>query len=513
MSNRLSTILDQQGTPFVHKNGKPRPELIDALMAAKKSHPAVKARYDAAQTFDESKNHWVDADALDADSSHSKSVRATLVQRSRFEIANNGYSDGIAQTYATDLVGGVGPKLRMRTTSNRFNQMVEKEWQRWAKAVKFRRKLWCMAHAKHADGEGIGVLRTNPGVKHPVKLDVVLYETEQCQTPAIEWGRGQIDGIKYDEFGNVAWYDILQEHPGSQFSWMDRFKVEHVPAEFVLHWYKLRRPGQHRGIPETTSTLNLGAAARRWRESTLTTAELIAKMTLFLKSMFQPNELDTVTPMSTIEVLAGMMTALPNNVEAWQPDVKQPAATYEMFHKALLNEQARPKSMPRNKAACDSSDYNFASGRLDHITYDQALEVDREDGNDLVLDPMFDVWFDEAIREFGWLGGQPDSVSTFAREHSWDWPKNRTADQKSEAIANDTNLRNGSLTLSDLYSHNGEDFEDALVVLANNYFGPDDPSGVERMREVLRIAIFQAQQPMPANVPDDEEGALTSEEE
>lgn len=43
----------------------------------------------------------------------------------------------------------------------------------------------------------------NPKVRHAVRLDIVLIETEQCQTPMLPFSvPGYIDGIKFDEFEN-----------------------------------------------------------------------------------------------------------------------------------------------------------------------------------------------------------------------------------------------------------------------------------------------------------------------
>jgi len=209
----------------------------------------VRASYDAARSGDEYKNIWANADRYDADSANSRDVRHTLISRSRYEICNNGFSDGIAQTYATDMIG-VGPALRMQTGSPRLNQLIEFTWSRWAKAISLRSKLWTMAHAKHSDGEGIGVVRRNPGVRHPIKLDVVLVEAEQCQTPWLPYEEtGYIDGIRFDAFGNPVYYEFLKDHPGSNTRVNLASETEKVPAEYVLHWFKRRRPGQHRGVP------------------------------------------------------------------------------------------------------------------------------------------------------------------------------------------------------------------------------------------------------------------------
>lgn len=461
MMSRPSVILDQYGNRFQKPNGKPRPELAHWL---ERRRPArqVEGKYDAAQTTDDNKNYWAAADSYDADSANSLGVRQTLVKRSRYEIQSSGYADGIASTWTTDLIGK-GPSLRMQTGSEGFNRMIETTWFYWTKAIQFRRKLWTLAHALHSDGEGIGVVRKNGGLNHPVKLDLRLYETEQCQTPMLPFESGYIDGIKFDSLGNVVHYDILQQHPGATGYFAPTLVPEHVPAKYVLHWFKMRRPGQHRGVPACTSTLNLGASIRRFMEAVLASAETAADFTLFLKTLFQPDELEAIEPMSTLAIQKRMMTALPNSVEPFQLKAEQPTSTFEAFTKELLNAMGRPVSMPLNKIMCNSASYNYASGRLDHQTYYAALDVDREDCNDLVMDPLFNVWFDSAVVTFGWLGGNPDAIGPAARAHQWDWPKHRVADIDTEAAANDRQLKNGSKSLDQVATEAGNDYEDDLL--------------------------------------------------
>lgn len=448
----------------------------------------LRASYDAARSSDEFKNYWANADQYDADSANSKTVRHTLISRSRYEIGNNGYADGIATTYATDLVGK-GPTLRMQTGSEGFNRMVEQTWFLWSQAVQFRRKLWCMTHAKHSDGETFAVLRINRRVNHPVPLDIQLYEAEQCQTPYLPFSEpGYIDGIKFDEFGNPLWYDILHQHPGTTSGASLDMVPERVAADKVLHWFKMRRPGQHRGVPESSSTLNLGAAARRWREATLTAAERAALMTMMMETQMTPDEADAVAPFSTMDIEKGLMNFLPVGWKASFQDAKFPTATHEAFNRALIGEQARSKGMPYNRAAADSSGHNFASGKLDFLPYFATLDVDREDCNDLVLNRTFGVWFDLCVARFGWLGGNPNAIGEAAKFHIWDWPELTIGDQEVTANANKTSLATGQTTLSRVFSKAGFDFEDELVVMAKDY-GVE----VDEMREILRTATFNAQ--------------------
>ena len=305
---------------------------------------------------------------------------------------------------------------------------------------------------------------------------------------------GYIDGIQFDQFGNPTTYDLLSVHPGSSRRAVVDLQPEQIAARFVMHWFLLRRPGQHRGVPETASTLNTGAASRRWREATIASAETAADFSVFLKTQMTPDEADAVAAMSSLDIQNRMMTALPMGWDPFQMKSEHPNATYESFHKAQINEQARPKSMPYNKAACDSSSYNFASGRLDHQTYYGALDVDRADGSELVLTPLFLIWFEEAVRVFGWLGGNPAALGPAAVAHSWDWPKHFAADIKSEATANEIKLKTGQTTLSRLYSEAGIDFEDVIILMARDY-GVE----VDEMRKILRTAIFEVPSAQKAN--------------
>lgn len=441
--------------------------------------PAIRGRYDAAQTTDEYKNYWASSDSLDADSSASKGVRQKLVSRSRYEVGNNAYVDGMVQTHANYTVG-VGPSLRMKTANKRFNAFVESEWKKWSKSVKLRRKLWAMSHAKMSDGESFAILRSNPGNKHPVKLDLSVIETEQCQTPYLNVGvEGYIDGIRFDEYGNPMFYDILPYHPGAMWH-HSAWEADQISADYVLHWFSMRRGGQHRGIPELKSSLNCGASSRRWREATLAAAETAADISVLLKTQMSPDDgADLATPFSTIEFQKRMMTALPMGWDAGQMKAEHPNATYEAFHRAQVSEQGRPKNMPHNLAAGDSSDHNFASGKLDFTPYYMQLDVEREDGSDLVLDPLFEMWFEEAALRFGWqmTGQLPD--------HSWDWPSHPVADEGSKADANATRLKTGQATLSTIYSEDGFDLDDELPQMANDY-GVDEPT----MRKILMHSIF-----------------------
>lgn len=456
-------------------NGHARPEV--AAFFRQPNRRAVLS-YDAARSGTDLDNHWAFADALDSDSANSKAVRHTLMKRSRYEAGSNGYYEGIVKTHCNMLVG-VGPTLRMLTGNRGFNQLIEREFYRWAMAVQLRRKLWSLCYARTADGESFCLLQTNPAFSG-VQLDLLPIEAEQVQSPYLPYQEvGYIDGIKRDENGNVQWYDVLPHHPGSSMRSFNQEPVRVAPSQ-MLHWFKLKRPGSSRSTPEMTSTLPVGASSRRHREATVAAAETAADFAALLKTTLPPDEADAVSPMSQQEIAKRMMTALPMGWDALQMKAEHPNATYADFHRLQISETARPLSMPYNAAACDSSTYSFASGKLDTLAYRAALDVERQDANDLVLDPLFREWF----REWRSIPDPEMQRSLVVPNHQWDWPAHPVIDAVAEASATNTKLLNGSTTLRQVYSDAGMDYEDQLAVMAEDWFGDSSEESIAKARQI-----------------------------
>jgi hypothetical protein len=397
---------------------------------------------------------------------------------------------------------GKGPALRMQTASHGFNRMVEFDsGTSGARRLELRRKLWCMAHAKHSDGESFAVhcgrIRASSTT---CRSTLFCTKPSRCRRRSCRLPKTATSTALSSMSSAIpSLYDILNSASRHDQRLHFNLKPEQIPADHVLHWFKMRRPGQHRAVPECSSTLNTGIASRRFREATLAAAETAAEFALWVKTTQQPDTADEVRPFTTWEITKRMMNFLPMGWDANQIKAEHPNATYESFTDSLINEQGRPKSMPLNKIKCNSASYNYASGRLDHQTYYLQLDVEREDCNDEVLDPLFDLWFDLALVTFGWLGGNPDAISIAAKAHLWDWPEHAVADIQTEATANQTKLRSGETFPSELYSKGGRDFEDDLEKMTRDYFGEVSDTNIEEMRKLLRTSDVQRAEPASVN--------------
>lgn len=424
----------------------------------------MRAYFDVAQTTYANQNHWAQADNLNADAAASASVRQTLRARARYEVANNSLLRGMVLTLAHDLIGPKGPRLQLQTDSRGLNRIVESLWAGWAQEIGLARKLRTMRMARAQDGEAFAMLVTNPRLEGPIKLDLRLVEADRITSPDIGMLEpdNEADGVVFDDQGTPTEYHVLRRHPGGMTAVTALDEFDRVPAEQMLHWFRADRPEQHRGLPDVMPALPILAILRRFSLATLNAAETAAEMALmFATTASAETEAAEVDPWVTLSLERNMAMFAP---EGWQPHqlkAEHPTREYKTFRDALINEAARCLSMPFNIAACDSSSYNYSSGRLDHQTYDRACRVERNDCEQMILDRLLTAFLGEAVLvpALG-LFGQADRITW---PHTWWWDSRRHVDPLKEAKADECRLNAGLMTESAYWAQQAEDWEDAMA--------------------------------------------------
>lgn len=427
----------------------------------------MRGRFDAASSTDETRRHWANADSLAADAAADPAIRAILRSRARYERFNNPFMCGQLRTLANDVIG-VGPAMQLLTPNETVNTAVEGRFDEWANAIGLARKLRMARQVRAADGEVFLRLVFNPRIQDPVKLDLMLIEGDQCRTPSLMPATTATDGIELDEFGNPAFYWFSRTHPGARDTLLSFGPSDfiRVPAADIIHYLLVERPGQHRGIPEIVSSLNLHAERRGYRQSVLTAARAVAALgAVILKTENSSNPDEELAPFDTIELEHGMMTVAPDNATPFQVRPEQPSANYKELMEQLITEQARPLNMPRNVAAGDSSNYNFASGRLDHQTYDRSNKIDQKDLADIVLRPIVQAWAVAATAIPRHLPGRAGQIYLPTRADPnllvpvvWIWGERDHVDPAKEANATKTRLETGMTTRAAEYARTRRDW-------------------------------------------------------
>ena len=345
-------------------------------------------------------------------------VRKVLRRRARYERDNDPHLCGLTKTLAHDLVG-TGPRLQLMVGESQHEAaaFVAASYAAWCRATDLAEKLRIMHEVRPVDGESFGQFTTNPLIPHPVKLDLRVIESEQVATPgATGLPYQDLDGIEFDQFGNPTYYHVLREHPGDSWSWGQEY--DRVPAKLMVHWFRPTRPGQSRGASELAASLPIGAQTRRYANAVLTAAEYAASINAVLKTNLSTPEgaAPTYEEFDEVPFGKGVGLTLPSEWDMSQFKAEQPTGTYEQFVTSKRSEMGRPVLAPRNQVTGDSSAFNFASGRLDHLPYQRVIWIERDRLRARVLDKLFLAW----VMEAQLLGLIPDSLPP-VNEWVWDW--------------------------------------------------------------------------------------------
>ena len=463
-------------------------------------------KYDSAQTTDENKKHWLQADSDSANAANSPMVRKILRERARHEVQNNPIASGLIGTIGQHLIG-TGPRLHPTLPDTipghrDIARKIGRAFAQWSRTVGLADKLRIMEEARRVDGESFGLLITNPNnaPRTRVLLDLRVIETEQVTTPfMLLTDPLRVDGIRFDEAGNPVEYTILKQHPGGAAFGAAFFNADAYPAARVLHWFRPRRAGQARGVSELAPSLDLFAQLRRYGKAVLTAAETAAMLAGILES---DAEGPVVTPegfspttMDRLELARGTLLTLPPKTRATQFRPEQPTTTFADFKRENLADAGRPVGATLNVITGNSSGYNYSSGRLDHLIYHQGLIVDRDRLRDRVLDPLFIAWLYEASRIPGFLPADLPSIADWTWE--WYWDGFASIDPQKDAAASQTMLAIGLTTLAEEYAAFGQDWEEqvtqrvremALINKLAKETGVDPSSIAEMVRPSASVA-------------------------
>lgn len=219
---------------------------------------------------------------------------ATLRDRSRQAVRNDGYAKGAIDKLVTNIVG-TGIKPLSQAKNPEFRKAVQALWLRWTDTSDADGLLdWYgqQAQAVRAWLEGGEVfirLRNRfdeDGLAVPLQVQVL--EPEMCPHTYNAVGRNGHRiraGIEFDRIGRRAAYWFHPSRPGDLNDW-EAGNLRAVPAESVIHIYDPLRPGQLRGVPHLTQALIRLNELDKLEDATLLRAQI---QNLFAGFIRRPN--------------------------------------------------------------------------------------------------------------------------------------------------------------------------------------------------------------------------------
>jgi len=466
--------------------------------------------YDAAAINRHTENHWLYATASDADSLIRQDL-PTLRNRAHYEVRNNSYAEGIIDTLVNELIGTGSDLQFLSGEGEDADNEVEEKFYLWMQKCDIEGRMTfgdiqqlTGARQQAESGEGLIVLVNTKPKRQWVRarpeptLRLRVIEPERLGTPMGLMPTGQTfserlrDGIEYDEDGRPEFYYILKQHPGSAYNLSTFGEYDKVPVSHVIHLYRIKRAEQSRGVPWVTPALPLFAQLRRFTLATIQGAETAANISGALETepLAEPEEIDVG---DEVEIPRNALLTLPAGSKMNQIKPEHPATTYEMFKNEIINEIARPVSMPFNIAAANSSRYNYASGRLDHQSFDKFKRVVRGWIEQHLNNRVFFAWLREATLIPGYFKHfKGKNIETIILQ--WNWPGSEHVDPYKEARGQEIRLKNLTTNLKAEYAAQGKDWEPEIkqrvkeIELCKELGILDDENVKKVMEDIARAA-------------------------
>ena len=387
--------------------------------------------YDVARSSPNNDRRWQYAQDLSAAESHSPEMRRIIRNRARYEVANNSFATGLVAGLASDVVG-IGPRLQISTGDPAADAAIEAEWEAWADETGLGDTLQTSVHASIEVGEAFWRFFDEPD-NETVSLGFDLIEADRVAGEYIDGLNDPGDGITYTRTGRPVSYNVLSEHPGAGVVPTYSTKIQ---AGAIVHLFRQTRPGQLRGVSELAPALSAMAELRAYQRAVLLASEVAASQAMVIQKPGPvDDEGDAVSPLDVVDFEYASATTLP---EGWQISgfsPTQPTANHPQYVRSQIVYIARCLNVPANIALGDSSGFNYASGRLDHQTYELVLASRRKRLETRLLDSLLARWLRMAVR---------NPASPVTREmaeagrrvaHEWLWRNRGHVDPSKEIAA------------------------------------------------------------------------------
>ena len=411
---------------------------------------AAVRRWPAAVTHDHNSHHWTDP-AADSINDDLVADLATLRTRAKTELARNPLFEGIVDTHAAAVCGPAGPTLRVLTDSDTYNQDLEALWAEWWKAPAWNRNLhgadllrMCVRNFWTC-GEYFFKMEADRAATG-IRFRLAPVRPDRVAGPLGKVGdENHVLGITFDTHGRPRTY-YVDETP--------------VPADQMIHGFRLTEEDQARGFPWAATILDTLADLREYDVQVLDAAKAAADHALILVAKHP--DAPYIENNEEIEIRRRrIMHAVPG----WEPmqvQAQQPAAQYVEYRRERLAELGRPVSMPLMLVRLTAESHNYSSARMDKELFHAAVRTIQAGLTHTLLNRCV-----EAVRREGTLRMKlrPLPGDTQTVRYAWTWPAPPHVDPAKEATAERMRLENGTLAWEDAAAAHGQDPDELFAKL------------------------------------------------
>jgi lambda family phage portal protein len=367
---------------------------------------------------------------------------------------NNGWARRGVEAITNNTVGeGIKPKAKQGRSAARSLAAVQ-IWNDWAecKSCDFDGQLnfygiqrLVMETVAEA-GEAL-ILRQPPAPGDdftiPMRLQVLEPDYLDATRNGIMGPGGGpiINGVELDKLGRRVAYWLFTSHPGSQRLMTVKFESVRVPAERVLHVYRLDRPGQLRGVSW------LAAAITRLKDlDDFEDAELMQQKVAACFGAFVTDMDGAASPLGqegTDSKGQPIESLEPGHIEYLPPGktvtfASPPSPQDGKFSARRLRQIAVSLGITYEELSSDYSQVNFSSARMARIAEWQNVGVWR---SQMLVPQLCDAVWSWAMDLLVELNGWPEKPRA-----SWSAPPMPMLEPDKEGLAYQRLVRNGFMT-------------------------------------------------------------------
>jgi lambda family phage portal protein len=346
----------------------------------------------------------------------------TLRARSRDLARNNPYA---TRAVTSVVANTVGHGILARTKKKR----VQEKWKAWASSTK-------------ADFRGENTFYA----LQALVLRTVVESGEVLVRRVVEKGKFKLqvlepeflDEIIEDEAGRPVAYKLFRKHPSE-----DHSEALRVPAEDIIHLYRIDRPGQARGVPWLAPVILTARSLDEYQDAEIMRRKVASCMAGFVSFPHDTDEATKDEISLTRTIRPGTFTELPDGAAvhfSTPPSVQG----YAEFVQSHLRGMAVGTGVTYEGLTGDYSQVNFSSGRMGWIEMQRLVDQWRW----FLLIPRFcdRVW--EWFCEVNFLG--EEAVE-------WTPPRREMLDPVKETTGMKLAVEAGFTTVSEVIRSQGDD--------------------------------------------------------
>lgn len=302
---------------------------------------------------------------------------------SRDSVRKNPYAESIISTWVRNAIG-TGIKPVPQHSSEKIREKIIKAFAHWVKYADFDGNLdwWGMQalafRSIMESGEGFSRFRSKS--KGNIPFTTELFESDHLPTMGtfsdVKEGNKVRMGIELDKEGSKVAYHILETHPNEIYFDGYSSKTIRVPADEIVHTFKMLRPKQLRGEPWLTRILVRLIELDKYDDAELARKVLASSLTGFITSSadddnrplasISPDGADTVGDnpgTQSIELNPGTFIDLDSDESVTLAEVDDVGGMYDVFMATQLRAIAIGAGITYEQLTGDLSNVNYSSLR------------------------------------------------------------------------------------------------------------------------------------------------------